>query len=265
MIDQVPYGAQCPTHYLPLPCTACHAEQTWAPNGFMTAKTNPFGPNYKLCRICSKPLHAAPCLFENLKAKDTAPAPRPSHKERARAWFDHNICPFSDADINRLAAAFAEVEAEAIANRPACVMCNVPQPKGYWADAVVSGYSLGPSMPKLLQEAEAHGLKAGPYLSEIPRRCMACNSEIKDGAPYFEVNTALWCSPACAAKWGHEWPKLACSKHENCETRISDGLTEHFFIAKLSQAVLDASTEKTCTCGASSVGSRLHSEWCDCA
>jgi hypothetical protein len=57
-----------------------------------------------------------------------------------------------------------------------------------------------------------------------------------------------------------------CSVHPNCETRKRGDILEHFFVAKISQATLDASTvDNDCTCGARHVKDSTHSSWCDLA
>lgn len=189
----------CQRHFLPLPCTACHAEQTWPPGGYMTAKSNPLGPNY------------------HPPAKDRAPAPKPttnmSHEERARAWIEENKGNGMVAHVRALAAAFAEVEAEAMAR--------------VTRDGFVEQTGVGQYKVDLGERIECSQIDIVAVKVE-PAFCQECG---KDPCESF-----IRCQMAAANQ------------------RILQGYRE----LKMPEA-----KTKSCTCGVTSVGSRLHSEWCD--
>lgn len=163
MSDPGNYGGQCPEHYLPLPCTACHAQQTWPAGGFQPARANPLGPNYQ-------------------PPQPSAPAPL-THEARARAWVETlGQCITNEQAMARLAAAFAGIAEQA---RRELVTEQV------------------------VAMTAAHVVETRATLDavEIPN--------VKDGP---------------------------CPIHTGCEVCVGKYLIEHFFQAKISHAVLDASS-----------------------
>lgn len=138
------------------------------------------------CHPCEVGDDVKHCGCQNYETKAPAPAPKPSHRERAEKFSERHLWCGTAGDISMLAAAFAEVEAEARASGD-CNRCHglaVDEPK-----AEGSGWHV-----------------TGPNGIRVP---------VPPLKPFQRVQS--------------------------------------FKLADLA----------TCTCGATSVGSRLHSDYCD--